>query len=101
MVRRKNFGRGIYIQMLVEEPTNIVGKLPVFGSPSGFQSGGSLFIGTAYRLPAERAGGDERRQLILAVSDGNSLFVCAPVSLSHLATTLRPEACAQFDQRHA
>ncbi len=68
MVCRKNFWRGIHALMLVEERANILGKLPVFRLPGGVQRIGGLLIGTAYLLPAECAGCDERRQLILALA---------------------------------
>src|SRR3546814_4346271 len=55
--------------------THVTSKRPVFGLAGGVQRSGSLFIGTAYLSPADRAGGDERRQLILAPRDGDGLFV--------------------------
>ena len=79
MIRRKHLWCSIHALMLVEERANILGKLAVVRLPGGVQRIGGLFIGTAYLLPAERAGGDERRQLILALGDGDGLFVGAAV----------------------
>lgn len=84
MMRRKNFGRGIHTLMLVEERANILGKLPVVRFPGGVQRICGLFIGTAYFLPAKCAGCDERRQLILALGDGDGLLVGAAVGLGNL-----------------
>ena len=75
----KNFGRGIHTLMLVEEGSHIAGKLPVVRLPGGLQRICGLLIGTAYFLPAKCAGCDERRQLILALGDGDSLLVGAAV----------------------
>ena len=75
----KNFGRGIHIQVLVEECANILGEFLVIRLPGGVQRIGGLFIGTAYLLPTECSGGDERRQLILSLCDDNGLLVGAAV----------------------
>ena len=84
MVCRKNFGCGVHALMLVEERANILGKFPVFRFPGGVQRSGGLFIGSANLLPAECAGCDERRQLILALGDGDGLLVGAAVGLGNL-----------------
>lgn len=84
MVRRKNFGRGIHTLMLVEKGANIAGKLPVVRLPGVVQRIGGLPIGTAYLLPAERAGSDERRQLLFASRYSDGLVVGAAVGLGNL-----------------
>ena len=88
MVRSKNFWRGIHTLMLVEEGAHITCKLPVFGLPGGVQRRRGLFIGTAYLLPAERAGCDERRQLILAPRHCNGLLIGAAIGSGNLTATL-------------
>ena len=85
MVCCKNFWRGIHALMLVEKRANILGKLPVVGLPGCVQRISGLFIGTAYLTPPECAGGDERRQLILAARDSDGLFVGAAVRVRNLA----------------
>lgn len=89
MVCRKNFGRGIHTLMLIEEGPHVIGKLPVIGLPGGVQRSGGLLIGTAYLLPAEGAGCDERRQLILAPRHRNGLLIGAAVGLGNLTTPFR------------
>ena len=86
MVRGKHLWRRIHAPMSFQEGANIAGKLPVIDLPSGVQCSGGLFIGTAYLLPTEIAGGDERRQLILARGDGDGVFVGAAVGIRDLAT---------------
>src|SRR3546814_6550346 len=87
--------------MLVEESTHVTSKRPVFGLAGGVQRSGSLFIGTAYLSPADRAGGDERRQLILAPRDGDGLFVGAAVGMGNLATPFGSQPRPELDERHA
>jgi hypothetical protein len=70
--------------MLVEECPNILGEVSVIGLSGGVQRISGLLIGTAYLLPAECSGGDERRQVILAPRNRNGLFVGAAVGLMDL-----------------
>ena len=84
MVCRKNFGCGVHALLLVEERANIFRKLKVVSLPGAVKRIGGLLIGTAYFLPAECAGCDERRQLILALGDGDGLLVGAAVGLGNL-----------------
>src|SRR3546814_20443885 len=86
MVGSEHLGRCIHALMLVEESTHVTSKRPVFGLSGGVQRSCSLFIGTAYLSPADRAGGAERRQLILAPCAGVVLFVLAAVGICNLAT---------------
>ena len=101
MVGSENLGRGIHALMLVEESAHIAGKLPVVGLAGSVQRSGSLFIGTAYLLPSDCAGCDERRQLILASRDGDGLFVGSTVCVCYLATSFGSQPLAQFDQCYA
>lgn len=101
VVLSKDFGSSIHTLMLVEERANILGKLAVVGLPGGVQRVGGLFIGTAYLLPAERTGCDERRQLILAARHCNSLLVGPSVGLGNLATPFGSQPRPQFDKGHA
>ena len=101
MMRSEHFGRSIHTLMLFEERANILGKFPVFRFPGGVQRSGGLFIGSANLLPAECAGCDERRQLILALGDGDGLIVGAAVGLGNLPSPLGSQPRPQFDQRHA
>lgn len=84
-MRGKDFRRSIHALMLVEEGANIAGKLPVAGLSGGVEGSGGLFIGTAYLSPAECAGGDKWRQLILPPRDGDGLLVGATVCVRNLA----------------
>src|SRR3546814_4742027 len=58
-------------------------------------------MGTGYLSPADRAGGDERRQLILAPRDGDGLFVGAAVGMGNLATPFGSQPRPELDERHA
>src|SRR3546814_15092816 len=95
MVGSEHLGRCIHALMLVEESTHVTSKRPVFGLAGDDQRSGSLFIGTAYLSPADRAGGDERRQLILAPRDGDGLVVGAAVGMGSLARPLGSERGAR------
>src|SRR3546814_5009945 len=101
MVGSEHLGRCIHALMLVEESTHVTSKRPVFGLAGGVQRSGSLFIGTAYLSPADRAGGDERRQLILAPRDGDGLFVGAAVGMGNLATPFGSQPRPELDECHA
>ena len=81
VVGGENLGRGIHAFMFVEEGANIASKLPIVGLSGGVERIGGLFIGTAYLAPAERAGCNERRQVILAARDGDGLFVGATIGV--------------------
>jgi hypothetical protein len=93
MMLGKNFWCGVHALMLVEERANILGKLPVVHFPGGVQRICGLFIGTAYFLPAKCAGCDERRQLILALGDGDGPLVAAAVGLGNLPSPLGCKRC--------
>ena len=101
MMGGENLWRGIHTLVLVQEPTNIARKLPVVGLPGSVQRGGSLFIGTAYRLPTECSGCDERRQLSLTSRDGDGLLIGAAVRLGNLATAFGSQPRPELDQCHA
>lgn len=71
--------------MLVEKRAHVVGKFSVVGLSGGVQSGSGLFIGASYGSPADCAGCNEWRQLILAARDGDGLLVGATVCGRYLA----------------
>ncbi len=101
MVRSKNFGRGIHTLMFVEKYAHIARKLSVVSLPGRVQRSGGLFIGTAYLLPADSAGCNERRKLLLTLRDGDGLLGGAAVGLGNLARPLGSQPRPQFDQFYA
>ena len=101
MMRSKDFGRGVHVGMLVEEPANVTRERPVFGLPGSIQRNRHLLIGMAYLLPARFAFGDKGWKLGLTTRSGDCLFVRAPVGIRHHTTCPARQACAEFDQCHA
>ena len=101
MVRGKNFGRGVYLRMLVEESANVARKRLVVGLSRRIQRNRRLAVGVAYLLPARFAFGDKGWKLSLAPRNSDCLFVRAPVGIRHHATYPARQACAEFNQRHA
>src|SRR3546814_3557220 len=63
MTRGKDFGRGVYVGLLVEESPDVPCERPIIRLPTCIQRGRRLAVCLAYRLPAGFAFGDKGRKI--------------------------------------
>src|SRR3546814_2280972 len=89
MTRGKDFGRGVYVGLLVEESPDVPCERPIIRLPTCIQRGRRLAVCLAYRLPAGFAFGDKGRKIGPTARNGYGLLVRSEEHTSELQSLMR------------